>query len=201
MITTAMDDKTRFWNERYLTGIPPWDRQAVSPALHDWLTAGVLVPGRVLVPGCGRGHEVVALARAGFTVTALDIAPQALAHMGYELAQAGLEARLIRADVLHWRDGEAFDAIYEQTCLCALPPDDWPAYESRLHEWLKPGGRLCALFMQTGRPGGPPWHCALADMAALFPAARWQWPAQGEHPQVPHHHGDQYELAVVLTRR
>ena len=32
---------------------------------------------RVLVPGCGGGYEVVALARAGFDVTALDSAPAA----------------------------------------------------------------------------------------------------------------------------
>ncbi|MEZ4466721.1 MAG: methyltransferase domain-containing protein [bacterium] len=34
---------------------------------------------RVLVPGCGRGHDVEALARAGLQVTGLDLSPTALA--------------------------------------------------------------------------------------------------------------------------
>jgi len=40
----------------------------------------------------------------------------------------------------------AFDAIYEQTCLCALYPDRWRQYADQLHRWLAPGGRLYALF-------------------------------------------------------
>ena len=31
---------------------------------------------------------------------------------------------------------EPFNAVYEQTCLCALDPDDWQAYETRLARWL-----------------------------------------------------------------
>lgn len=196
-----MDEKTRLWNDHYLRGIPPWDRQGSSPALRAWLKQDTMPGRRVLVPGCGRGHEVLELARAGFSVTALDIAPTALDHLRATLDQAGLEAELVLADVLHWQPDQAFDAIYEQTCLCALAPAEWPDYETRLFEWLRPEGVLCALFMQTEREGGPPWHCGLADMAALFPAARWRWPDSGEHPQVPHHDRQQYELAVVLTRR
>lgn len=194
-----MDEKTRHWNEKYATGTPPWDRHGTSPALHAWLSDGTLKPCRILVPGCGRGHEVVELAQAGFDVTGLDIAPLALEHLTGELAQAGLTASLVCADVLQWQPQAPFDAIYEQTCLCALHTHEWPAYVDRLHGWLRPGGLLCALFMQTGRPGGPPYHCGLPDMRTLFGPDRWLWP--GEAPRsIPHHPG-QYEYAMVLKRR
>lgn len=66
-----------FWEQRYQTGDILWDRGAVSPALVDWFETGALTPCRVLVPGCGRGYEVLELARLGFEVTALDYADRA----------------------------------------------------------------------------------------------------------------------------
>jgi hypothetical protein len=51
--------------------------------------------------------------------------------------------------VLTWCPEQPFDAIYEQTCLCALHPDHWAAYARQLHAWLRPAGTLWAMFMQT----------------------------------------------------
>jgi len=192
-------DKHAHWNEKYLAGSIPWDRGEVSPALLHWLETGELAPCRILVPGCGRGHEATELARRGFEVTALDIAPAALDHLRKDLGQIGASAELVAADALTWQPDHPFDAIYEQTCLCALQPADWPAYERQLHSWLKPGGMLFALFMQTGKEGGPPFHCALPDMQALFPVNHWLWPGQLDK-EVPHPNG-LFEYAGILTRR
>ena len=41
----------------------------------------------VVVPGCGRGHEVVELARRGFEVTAIDFAPAAIEALSTKLAE------------------------------------------------------------------------------------------------------------------
>ena len=91
-----------------------------------------------------------------------------------------------------------FDAIYDQTCLCALPPAILPDYARRLHEWLRPEGQLFLLLMQTGREGGPPFDCPPAAMRALFPDALWAWPDQLAEP-VPHSIGVG-EIPVVLRR-
>ena len=190
------------WEEKYRARAIPWDRGAVSPALLGWIEDGELAAGRgfgrVLIPGCGHGHEALELARRGFQVTALDIAPSALAHLADELSAAGVDAERVCADALAWHPAQPFDAIYEQTCLCALDPGHWAAYEQQLFSWLRPGGKLFALFMQTERPGGPPYHCALPDMRALFPSARWSWP-EGEAGRVGHPNG-LFEFAAVLTR-
>ncbi|RMD70758.1 MAG: methyltransferase domain-containing protein [Gammaproteobacteria bacterium] len=186
------------WEERYRRGETGWDRGETSPALAGWLESGLLTPCRILVPGCGKGYEVVELARRGFEVTAVDIAPSPLKALKSALARTGGTAEVIQADLLQWWPNEPFDAIYEQTCLCALDPDSWPDYAQRLHAWLKPGGRLYALFMQTGRPGGPPFHCALEDMHRLFSPEHWQWP-KAPHPVI-HHPTGLHELAVILRR-
>ncbi len=187
------------WEDKYRAMAIPWDRGAASPALLGWIEDGVLLPGRVLIPGCGRGHEALELARRGFQVTALDIAPTALEHLAAELHTAGVDAERVCADALAWQADQPFDAIYEQTCLCALDPAHWAAYEQQLFNWLRPDGKLFALFMQVERPGGPPFHCALPDMRTLFSSERWQWP-EAEPRQVVHP-DNILELAAVLTRR
>jgi SAM-dependent methyltransferase len=195
-----------FWQQRFVANEMPWDRGAANPQLANWLASGTLAPCSILVPGCGAGYEVEALARKGFDVTALDYAPAAITLTRERLAQANVRATLVQADALEWQPAAPFDAVYEQTCLCALHPDHWRAYAERLDAWLAPGGRLYALWMQVLRAGaadglveGPPYHCDINAMRALFPAPRWEWPAP-PYPRVPHPRG-WAELAVVLTHR
>jgi SAM-dependent methyltransferase len=187
------------WEQRYHAGRTAWDRGGPSPALAHWLADGLVPEGRVLVPGCGHGHEVAELIRAGRQVTAVDIATQPVLRLMGQLAELGLHATVVQADLLHWQPAEPFDAVYEQTCLCALDPAHWAEYERRLAAWLRPGGRLLALFMQTGQDGGPPFDCPVPDMAVLFDPARWAWP-EGPPLEVPHPNG-LVEKGYVLTRR
>lgn len=192
-------ERSRRWDEKYQSGLPGWDRQGASPALLHWLETGALAPCRILVPGCGHGYEVIELARRGFEVWGLDIAPTPLARLKARLGESGLTAHLVQTDALAWQPVQPFDAIYEQTCLCALDPREWAAYANQLYGWLRPGGRLYALFMQTGREGGPPYHCDLAEMRALFPNERWDW-VEPPHREVPHPNG-LFEYAAILQRR
>lgn len=193
------DHIIQFWEQRYLDENTPWDRGEVSPALRHWLATGVLQSGRILVPGCGRGYEVVELAQRGFEVIAIDTAPAAVASLEQRLGDARVSAEVICADLLAWKPAREFDAIYEQTCLCAMAPPTWPDYSGLLSEWLRPGGSLYILFMQTGRPGGPPYHCDLSVMHELFDDAHWHWASTPPLP-VPHPSGI-HELGYVLRRR
>lgn len=196
-----------FWQQRFERRETPWDRGGPGPQIAAWLAAGVLAPGqRVLVPGCGSGHDVLALAQAGCEVTALDFATAALALTRNRLGAAGQAATMVQADALQWQPGEAFDVVYEQTCWCAMHPDLWAAYASQLQRWLRPGGRLLLLAMQCRREGvevgrieGPPYHMDIHAVRALAPEAAWQWP-KPPYPAVPHPSGWR-ELALVLTRR
>jgi SAM-dependent methyltransferase len=197
-----------FWQQRFERQTTPWDRGAPSPALVDALADGTLRAGlRVAVPGCGSGHEVLALAQAGCDVTGIDFAPAALALAQARLATAGAQAALVQADVLAWQPLQPLDAVFEQTCWCALHPDHWNAYAAQLARWLRPGGRLLLMAMQcrrdeaaaVGRIEGPPYHMDIHAVRALLPSSHWQWPAP-PYRRVPHPAG-WTELAIVLTRR
>lgn len=197
-----------FWQEKFETQQTGWDRGQASPQLSQWLQSGVLNPRdtpRVAVPGCGKGWEVAALSQAGFETTGLDYTPAAVAEAQQRLQAAGWSAAVVQADVLAYTPDQPFDAVYEQTCLCALTPDNWVTYSQQLARWIRPGGHLYALFMQVARAGsqeglveGPPFHCDINAMHALFDQRHWRWPT-GALTQVPHKNG-LFELAVILER-
>lgn len=194
----SLDEDYAPWQQRYEQGATGWDRGESSPALRQWLEDGRFKTVKsVVVPGCGRGHEVVELALAGFEVTALDFAPAAISALSSQLVDRGTAATLIQDSVLNYKPRNPFDAIYEQTCLCALAPEHWTAYESQLAKWVKPGGTLFALFMQTEKPDGPPFHCDIQKMKTIFGASRWEWPSQTR--RIDHPSG-MYEIAVTIQR-
>ncbi|TCP08178.1 methyltransferase domain-containing protein [Caldimonas thermodepolymerans] len=195
-----------FWQERFATGTTPWDRGGPNPQLQQWLDEGLVgLQHRVLVPGCGRGWEVALLAGRGVPVTGIDYAPAAIEACRALLERQGLQAPLVQADVLEWQPDAPVDVVYEQTCLCALHPDHWQRYAQQLHAWIQPGGRLLALFVQAraeesaqGFIKGPPYHCDIHAMRALFPGDRWAWP-KPPYPALAS--GPVRELVVPLTRR
>ena len=185
------------WQSRYLEGRTGWDRGEANPQLVAWLANGEVIEGRILVPGCGRGHEALLLAQAGRAVTAIDYAEAPVKALKQSAVDAAIELEIRQQDLFDYDPEETFDGIYEQTCLCAIDPKLREDYESRLHRWLRPGGELMILFMQSPQPGGPPFHCDEIAMKELFSSGRWRWPAQlvrVEHP------AGIYELAGILRR-
>lgn len=186
-----------YWEARYRDGRTGWDRGQVNPCLIEWLESGELKPCGILIPGSGRGYEVIELASRGFAVTAIDYAPTPLAQLGSRLGDLGERVDLVQADVLTFDPKDPQAAIYEQTCLCALHPDWWADYEQQLYRWLLPGGKLFACFMQTPMKSGPPFHCDIASMKNLFDDSRWIWPQ--ELGEVSHPTGAS-ELTGILIR-
>ncbi|MBI1263928.1 MAG: methyltransferase domain-containing protein [Alphaproteobacteria bacterium] len=194
---TGMD-----WEARFRADDAPWERVGVHPALPHWADAGAFKPGsRILVPGCGRSAEPGAFARLGLAVTGVDLAPSAIDWQLARFASENLTGRFVITDALAFRPDLPFDAVWEQTFLCAIHPRLRPDWEAMAHASLKPGGSLFALFMQKDEPSGPPYGCAMDAMRALLPDTRWIWP---ETPLTayPHPHlNDKAELAARLIRR
>jgi SAM-dependent methyltransferase len=196
-----------FWQERFDNKETGWDRGGPSPQLLAWLDSGELQPCRIAVPGCGSGWEVAELARRGFEVVGIDYTAAAVERTRSLVDAQGVQAVVVQADVLSYQPTEKFDAIYEQTCLCALHPEHWLSYSQQLRQWLKPEASLWVMFMQMIRPAasaegvihGPPYHCDMNAMRVLFPERDWNWPkppyAQVAHPNFSH------ELALRLWRR
>lgn len=165
---------SHFWEERYQTGSSRWDLGQPAPAFLQLLESPEApAPGRLLVLGCGRGHDALAFAERGFQVVGVDFAPSAIAA-AQEAAQArGLTVEFRQQDIFSLPEAftGAFDYVAEHTCLCALDPSQRPAYVDLVRSLLKPGGELLAVFFTHGRPGGPPFDITRAEICDRFAPA------------------------------
>jgi len=157
------------WNQRYVEGDTPWDKGAAHPVLGEMLTHGAL-SGRVLVPGCGTGHDVRALARRGLEVVGLDVAPLALERAAAHAAAGGETYVLGDLFDLPAELRGAFDGVFEHTCFCAIDPAWRANYVTAVASALHPGGRLLAVFYaDPGQDGeGPPFGCSATELDGLF---------------------------------
>jgi methyl halide transferase len=159
------------WEARYQTGDTPWEKGAPHPALVDFLKTQPL-DGKILVSGCGLGHDVRALARPGNEVLGIDIAPSAIERARSFPAAAGEAYRLTDLFDLPAELRGAFDWVFEHTCFCAIDPSMRPAYVHAVAGALKPDGHLLAVFYLNpgvgGDDDGPPFGVTTDELDALF---------------------------------
>lgn len=98
-------------------------------------------PARVLDAGAGTGFLSLLLAREGYHVTALDLAPGMLARLSDKARSRGLEVKLVEGNAADPPRGN-FDAVVERHVVWTLP-DPTAALEA-WHEAV-PQGRLLLL--------------------------------------------------------
>lgn len=155
METTPQD-----WNERYRQGDTPWEKGAPHPEIEA--LAQFLPPvTRILVPGCGSGHDVRALTRLlQADVIGLDLAREAILR-AEAYPRAGNEEYLL-ADFFHLPEAlhGKFDLVFEHTCFCAIELENRSSYVNSVKSALKKNGIYAAIFYKNPDrdPGetGPP---------------------------------------------
>ncbi|MFP4234291.1 MAG: class I SAM-dependent methyltransferase, partial [Nitriliruptoraceae bacterium] len=126
----------------------PWQEPEAHPWVGSWLDAPVLTPPgtRALVIGCGSGGEVVELARRGFTVVGLDVAPTALAWAAARLRREPRSVRaaveLLAGDLLHLDPArlDPVDLVVEVHTVPWLPGVVQDAAMAAIGPLLAPGG-------------------------------------------------------------
>lgn len=147
-----------YWEARYQAGDTQWDKGAPSPGLVDFLATHDDAPrGSVCVPGCGSGHDVRALAEAGFEAWGIDFAPSAQKWFEERTKGSGLRAEFRQLDFLHDPPVKKFDWLFEHTLFCAIQPGDRDAYVSAVLRWLKPDGYYLAVNYFIPDEEGPPF--------------------------------------------
>lgn len=160
-------DNPASWSDRYSSDHIPWDLGGAHPELVKRLAAdpslGRGAVGTAYVPGCGRGHDALALAGAGWTVTASDFAPALLEPLTAALSPLG--GVFLLGDSLEM-EGE-FDLWFDHTFFCAIPPHRRSEYGKVAATNVAPGGGLVSIVFPIGRPpeeGGPPFGMSTADL-------------------------------------
>src|SRR5215831_17209257 len=119
-INVNLPDK---WQADYEHRTDGWDLGGPTPVFKRLAESGRFQPGRMAVPGAGRGHDAREFARHGFDVTAIDFAPLAIQEM-QRLADPNAPIEILQSDLFalpHELDN-TFDYLLEYTCFCAIDP-------------------------------------------------------------------------------
>lgn len=198
-LSRPLSSHPAIWDKHWKDSFSPWDRGGPSLALDDLLTnhrelfpsvkSGGPKP-RALVPGCGRGHDVLLLSAFGYDVTGLDVSEAGLLEAAENqrlnggepvYAARNREGAVTEKGSVAWMKADffdeqnsslesgSFDLIYDYTvsfyfsfspCCC---PAAWPAHP--LHALYLPPSMLRHLI-------GSVSSTALSLTVLLCPTAR-----------------------------
>ncbi|HET7153030.1 MAG TPA: methyltransferase domain-containing protein [Candidatus Kapabacteria bacterium] len=164
-------DTSEFWESIYRAGDARWDLKTPTPVFVELQSRNKFTPGKMLIPGCGKGHDAVFFAQQGFDVTGDDIAESAIAAVQENARSAGVSVTALKTDIFSLGEQfpQQFDYVLEYTCFCAIDRARRLEYANMVKAVLKPGGLLIGLFFPIdGREGGPPFAVSVEEVTQLF---------------------------------
>lgn len=169
---TTLVDKASFWNEKYLNSESSWDLNSANPVFVKLLNdKNIILPGAILIAGCGKGYDAIAAAKSGYEVTAIDFSSYAINFTNELANQSSVKIQTIEEDIfeLNAEYENRFDIVYEYVMYCAINPDRRKEYAKKISSLLKINGKYVSLFFPIEkREGGPPFGISLADTYSVF---------------------------------
>jgi len=197
------------WESQYSGDDTPWDKGAPAPPLLEWLDRNPgMISGRVLVPGCGLGHDVRALASLSIDIepVGVDLSKTAI-DRAREIPSSGIESYLV-ADLfrLETAHRSAYDWAWEHTCFCAIEPSQRDKYVASIHTAIKPGGQLLGVFYldpydDDHLPGeGPPHGTSVRELETRFAETGLFRVEESYIPEVSYPGREGLEQVMRMTR-
>lgn len=138
------------WNQRYIDESTPWDSGEPSKELTRALDQKLIEPCRVLELGCGTGTNAIFLARAGFSVTAVDLSEEALRQASSKAEAAGVDIEFIQADVTALPDlGDAFPFVFDRGTYHVVREINLAGFIETISKVVAPGGTYLVMATPT----------------------------------------------------
>lgn len=175
--------KADYWTQIYHEeGNPGWNLGEAAEALKDMLPRLKLPKSRVLVLGCGEGHDAAFFAQSGHVVTGIDFSEEAIAraqkNYGHIPGLTFLKQDVFKLDQSY---NAAFDIVFEHTCYCAVEPSRRrelvKVWKQCLHDQGQVMGVFFTMYKKQGPPyGGSEWELRqrLKDSFQFVFWGRWQ---------------------------
>lgn len=175
------------WLTRWEKGQTGWHEAAGSSALRKYwprLKAG----NRVLVPLCGKSHDLLWLAEQGFEVTGVEISEIAAraffteTGLPFEIDDKSgqlwfrashLRLAIVCGDYFEFNDAP-YDALYDRAALVALPAALRPIYVEHTKTLLTADAAqlLVTLEYDQSKVNGPPFSVLPEEVSTYWPALR-----------------------------
>ena len=142
-----MDLSANAWDSRYKNDDIGWDLGEVSTPLKTYFDQLENKDLKILIPGGGNAHEAEYLFKNGFkNVFVIDLSKTAIDNIQHRIPDFPA-SQLILGDFFDLEN--EFDLILEQTFLCALNPNLREKYASKMHQLLKPKGKLVGVMFNV----------------------------------------------------
>jgi methyl halide transferase len=161
----SFDEK--YWTERYKSCQTGWDAGSITTPLKEFVDGLEEVSHRILIPGCGFGHEAEYLHLQGFAqVWVADLSQVPLDQLAKRVPTFPA-SHLLQIDFFAMEG--PFDLILEQTFFCAIHPHLRAAYAQKVYDLLVPGGELVGvLFGSPFDQPGPPFGGTISEYRGYF---------------------------------
>jgi len=139
----------------------PWARQAVNPLLQSYLDDEAVHQGKALVIGCGLGDDAMALAEAGYDVTAIDVSQTALDLAKERFPDANITFK--KQDIFEY-DAQ-FDFVFEAFTIQSLPIAFREKMITAVANTVAKGAKLLLVAHKREEEfEGPPWPLTQEDV-------------------------------------
>jgi|GEM_PF-500350 len=166
------------WDKFYHKGkTPPWNQKQASGDLQKAVENGDLKPGRIVVLGCGSGMNAIYLAKKGFDVTAIDVAPTALGIAERDAQKAGVKVKWVLADVLNLPEFKPFESIFDRGCYHNVRYVDAKGFVEATKDISRPGTKFLNLSCNRERAPGVTEETFRGDFADSY-EFEWFKPSQ-----------------------
>lgn len=146
------------WDQAYTKNQTGWDLGEFHPSLPSISAQLKLNKCRVLVLGCGEGHDAAYFAKQGHFVTAIDWSQEALQRANTRYSSVP-HLTFLKADALKLpqkMEGK-FDLVFDHTFYCAVPPTQRTPLVKAWKRALTDQGQLLGIFRICTKHGGPPY--------------------------------------------
>lgn len=157
----------KYWSERYRFQLTGWDAGSITTPLKEYIDQLENKSLKILVPGCGFGHEVKYLYDQGFkNVDVIDFISKPIESL--------------KAYCMNWQDSQfivgdffihhgEYDLILEQTFFSSIDPGYRMQYANKTYELLRDDGKLVGLLFNINFPGNkPPFGGTKEEYARYF---------------------------------
>jgi len=159
-------DKT-YWEDRYTDSTVGWNIGFPSTPKKTYIDQLEDKSLKIFISGAGNSYEAEYLWNSGFkNIYVLDFAKQPLINFKQRVSDFP-DAQSLNSDFFELNG--TFDLILEQTFFCALDPSLRNLYVEKMHQLLKPNGKLVGLFFDfDGTESGPPFGGSIQEYKTLF---------------------------------
>lgn len=160
----TLDEK--MWSERYQKGDSPWDLGEHHPCLDWTLPRLKLSRSKILVPGCGVGHDAAKLSGLGHRVTGLDFSKDAIS----KAKDLYKDVPFLDSDVFSHAQThfEQYDLVFEHTLFCAVDTGTRAKLVKAWSALLKEGGHIVGTFIVCNKRKGPPFGVTEWELEELL---------------------------------